>query len=328
MPGQCGHSPCRQIGEHLQCQQIGACVCVCVVCRVVFEQCLAHWERINSRAMTLLPPAAVPGRKKQQQQLQVNSQGQPDWDAEQVRLSVSPAMACVSPALWVPWSRRPDRACCRCAPCGLLPVQQWAHTAAAHVCVGAHCMQVEEVVQQAQRCAQSFAALVELTKKHKTRNQLLGTAVKNGGAFVELMVKANDFWYAYYIAAGKPFQQLVKTVQKGTKVMQVCSSKPTLQSRWCCAVIMCLWSGIESCAHVTCVSAVFTGVCACRLSVRKARCVAGRVWSRRRPVPSVHWSALCTRCTACSCELASPQRPSQSASSSTGTLTATRCLHR
>lgn len=83
------------------------------------------------------------------------------------------------------------------------------------------CLQVEEVVQQAHRCAQSFAGLVELTKKHKTRNQLLGTALKNGGGFVDVMVKSTDFWYAYYIAYGKPFQQLVKTVQKGTKIMQV-----------------------------------------------------------------------------------------------------------
>lgn len=70
--------------------------CMCVVCRVVFEQCLAQWERINSRAMTLLPPAAVSGRKKKKQQLQVNSQGQPDWDAEQVGRW---ALPCMSPAL-------------------------------------------------------------------------------------------------------------------------------------------------------------------------------------------------------------------------------------
>lgn len=95
------------------------------------------------------------------------------------------------------------------------------------------------MVQQAQRCAQSFAALVELTKKHKMRNQLLGTALKNGGGFVDVMVKANDFWYAYYIAAGKPFQQLVKTVQKGTKVMQVCSSKPALPSRHGVELLLC-----------------------------------------------------------------------------------------
>jgi hypothetical protein len=77
------------------------------------------------------------------------------------------------------------------------------------------------VFQQAHNCAQCFAGLVELTKKHKTRNQLLGTALKNGGAFIDVMVKATDFWYAYYLANGRPFQQLVKTVQKGTKTMQV-----------------------------------------------------------------------------------------------------------
>lgn len=82
-------------------------------------------------------------------------------------------------------------------------------------------LQVEEVFQQAHNCAQCFAGLVELTKKHKTRNQLLGTALKCGGAFIDVMVKAADFWYAYYLANGRPFQQLVKTVQKGTKTMQV-----------------------------------------------------------------------------------------------------------
>jgi hypothetical protein len=82
-------------------------------------------------------------------------------------------------------------------------------------------LQVDEVVQQAQRCAQAFAGLVELTRKHKTRNQLLGTALKYGGGFIDAMIKANNFWYAYYIAAGRPFQLLVKTMQKGTKIMQV-----------------------------------------------------------------------------------------------------------
>lgn len=91
------------------------------------------------------------------------------------------------------------------------------------------------MVQQAHRCAQSFAGLVELTKKHKTRNQLLGTALKNGGGFVDVMAKASDFWYAYYIAYGKPFQQLVKTVQKGTKIMQVRPSSTltaTVETGW------------------------------------------------------------------------------------------------
>lgn len=205
----------------------------------------------------------------------------------------------------------------RCALQPVCPTVHQCRTHCARLCPRS--LQVDEVVQQAQRCAQSFAALVELTKKHKTRNQLLGTALKNGGGFVDVMVKANDFWYAYYIAAGKPFQQLVKTVQKGTKVMQVRSSEPTLPS-----------ATVLSCDYVLEVrrrelrahhppSQLCSLVCARRLSVRKARCVAGRVWSRRCPVPSVCWSALCTRCTACSCELASPQRPSQSASSSTGT---------
>jgi hypothetical protein len=89
---------------------------------------------------------------------------------------------------------------------------------------------VDELVQQAHRCAQSFAGLVELTRKHKTRNQLLGTALKNGGGFVDVMVKSTQFWFAFFIVYGKPFQQLVKTVQKGTKVMQVRGSG---RSRWC-----------------------------------------------------------------------------------------------
>lgn len=86
--------------------------------------------------------------------------------------------------------------------------------------VAAAVTQVDEVVQQVQRCAQSLAGLVELTKKHKTRNQLLGTALKYGGGFLDVMVKASDFWFAYYMAYGRPFQQLVKTIQKATKIMQ------------------------------------------------------------------------------------------------------------
>lgn len=82
-------------------------------------------------------------------------------------------------------------------------------------------LQVDEVVQQAQRCAQAFTGLVELTRKHKTRNQLLGTALKYGGGFIDAIVKATNFWHAYYIAEGRPFQQLLKNVQKGTKIMQV-----------------------------------------------------------------------------------------------------------
>lgn len=81
-------------------------------------------------------------------------------------------------------------------------------------------VQVDEVASQAQRCAQAFAGLVELTRKHKTRNQLLGTALKSGGGFIEGLVKSSRFWSAYYIAYGRPFQQLVKTIQKGTKIMQ------------------------------------------------------------------------------------------------------------
>jgi hypothetical protein len=78
------------------------------------------------------------------------------------------------------------------------------------------------VAAQALRCAQAFAELLELTKKHKARNQLLGTALKQGGGFIDALVKAADFWHAYFIEyGGKPFQQLLKTVQKGTKIMQV-----------------------------------------------------------------------------------------------------------
>lgn len=57
-----------------------------LLCRVVFEQTLAHWEHVNSRAMTLLPSAAAQGGqgKKKKEHIQFDSQGQPDWDAEQV----------------------------------------------------------------------------------------------------------------------------------------------------------------------------------------------------------------------------------------------------
>lgn len=69
-----------------------------LTCRVVFEQLVSCWERLNARAMALLPAAdgaeggaAADGggrgagqTKKKKQRLQFDSQGQPDWDADQV----------------------------------------------------------------------------------------------------------------------------------------------------------------------------------------------------------------------------------------------------
>jgi hypothetical protein len=65
------------------------------VCRVVFEQCCSCWERLNTRAMALLPSATGQGtaegrRKKKKQELQLDSQGQPDWDEEQVSQAILP----------------------------------------------------------------------------------------------------------------------------------------------------------------------------------------------------------------------------------------------
>lgn len=114
------------------------------------------------------------------------------------------------------------------------------------------CTQVDEVVEQAQRCAQCFASLVELTRKHKTRNQLLGTALKNGGAFIDVLVKNVCFWQAYYTAYGKPFQSLLKTVQKGTKIMQVWSGG------WAAVCVVCELTNSSECfSHLI----VLTSVC-------------------------------------------------------------------
>lgn len=82
------------------------CVSLVLTCRVIFEQLVSCWERLNTRAMALLPAADGAGgsaaagggggrgagqTKKKKQQLQFDSQGQPDWDADQVSLEAEQA---------------------------------------------------------------------------------------------------------------------------------------------------------------------------------------------------------------------------------------------
>jgi len=64
------------------------------VCRVVFEQLVVQWDKLTRQGMALLAAAsaddtAVPvtarqGRGRRPQQPQLNSQGLPDWDDNQV----------------------------------------------------------------------------------------------------------------------------------------------------------------------------------------------------------------------------------------------------
>jgi hypothetical protein len=111
--------------------------CLLGLCRVVFEQCCSCWERLNTRAMALLPSATGQGtaegrKKKKKQELQLDSQGQPDWDEEQV----SPATLTLSCTLclaisfhnWVPNKGLLQHICFWCAQ-GHMPVLI-AHTPA------------------------------------------------------------------------------------------------------------------------------------------------------------------------------------------------------
>jgi hypothetical protein len=106
--------------------------CRLQLCRVIFEQLLAHWEQVNARAMALLPSAAQGGTaaaaaggrgagpsRKKQQELQFDSQGQPSWDTEQVS------------AVWVH-----PMVMCHC--CLLMHLKCKQHIAASHVASSSH----------------------------------------------------------------------------------------------------------------------------------------------------------------------------------------------
>lgn len=94
--------------------------CLLGLCRVVFEQCCSCWERLNTRAMALLPSATGQGtaegrKKKKKQELQLDSQGQPDWDEEQVSQTTAfpvCSASCAWLASYLSTTGCPTSACC------------------------------------------------------------------------------------------------------------------------------------------------------------------------------------------------------------------------
>jgi hypothetical protein len=192
--------------------------------RVVFEQLLAAWQQLMQRGMALLraanqqhdtqaPEGAAGGRKggrgkqKQQLALPVDGFGRLQWDEEQVSEPLAGcfrlAVACGS------------QACARLLKHALVcPTTLTCNLTTPPTQAG-------EVLAVAQRYADVFAGLVELTKKHASRNMLLSSALKLGSSFLEVMLKALPFWAATYVSDAPGFTALVKSVQKGTKVMQV-----------------------------------------------------------------------------------------------------------
>lgn len=85
-----------------------------------------------------------------------------------------------------------------------------------------HHPQISALLGQMQRCGGAFHALVSLSKVHQTRNGLLAAAVKQGGAFVDVLLRGLPLWRAVSGAGyEQQFERLVKEVQKGTRMMQV-----------------------------------------------------------------------------------------------------------
>ncbi|KIZ01502.1 hypothetical protein MNEG_6459 [Monoraphidium neglectum] len=92
--------------------------------------------------------------------------------------------------------------------------------------------EVDAVMSRYQRAAQCFSALVELSKTHQNRTGLLGQAIKQGGRFVDQLIRALPFWHAAHANGGQgAFESLIKDAQRGTKLLQnICNEAKAKRS--------------------------------------------------------------------------------------------------
>eukprot|EP00798_Chlamydomonas_sp_ICE-L_P013252 gene13254-19092_t len=77
-----------------------------------------------------------------------------------------------------------------------------------------------ELVNSSLSCAASFAGLLSLSRVHGHRAVILSTSVKHGSLFVDTLLDVLPVWKSVYSRHQVEFANLIKDVQRGTKVMQ------------------------------------------------------------------------------------------------------------